>query len=312
MRRKAALYCENQGSEPTIHSFLDRIVIGRRQPGDPDQCHIVIPDRMVSARHCIVSQSSDGRFLLRDVSRNGVRVDGRRIAPNVETELAPGAVIQIAGRSFTFRVEEAPVERASTVREQDSTEAAAGESPVTLLVGDIRGYTTLSQQFGPADVAGSVRTVFERLAAFIGQMKGTVKEYQGDAIVAFWEGDLNPPFQFALDACNAALRLHEEVRAMAGNPGVWRIRDFPLQMDFALASGMVSITTVGGNLAVVGDPINYAFRLEKLATDQTGFILTCNTTQLLAKKGFRFRPLGVTQVKGRAKAEPIFSLQGAL
>ena len=312
MRRKAALYSEEGGPEPAVHPFLERIVIGRRQPDDPDQCHVVVANRMVSGRHCILGQSSDGKFLLRDVSRNGVRVDGRRIVPNVETEVAPGAVIQIADRSFTLRVEEEVVERPSPAHETEATEAATGETPVTMLVGDIRGYTTLNQQFSPTDVAASVKAVFERLAERIARMKGTVKEYQGDAIVCFWEGELEPPFQFALDACTAALRLAEEVRAMADDPAVWRIRAFPLRMDFALASGMVSITTVGGVLAVVGDPINYAFRLEKLATDETGAILACNTTQLLGKKRFQFRPLGATQVKGRAKAEPIFALSGEL
>ena len=307
MRRKARLCVPNQSGELEAHTFVDQIIVGRRAPRAKTDAHVILVDKKVSGRHCIIAQSDTGTFVIRDVSRNGVRVDGRRIIPNVELPIDAGAVITVGPFALTLQIDE-PVPEEQLESDDLMTEASVGETPIAVLVGDIRGYTTLSQQYPPTQVAETVRRVFERLASLISQHRGTVKEYQGDAVVAFWEGDMTPPFQFALDACRAALALNDVVPRMARDPALWAIEKFPLQMEFGLASGLVSISTVGGSLAIVGDAINYAFRLEKLANDHTGPIISCSTTHLLVQSQFDFQPLGPIQVKGRATPEPIFSL----
>jgi hypothetical protein len=63
---------------------------------------LLVSDPQVSRRHCIIERSSDGRLYVRDVSRNGTRVAGRRIVPNVETEICPGQTLSIGSHSFEF------------------------------------------------------------------------------------------------------------------------------------------------------------------------------------------------------------------
>src|SRR5512142_2406290 len=67
--------------------FSDQLEIGR-DDGRPDATGaLLIQDPAVSRRHCVLSRRPDGRCVIRDVSRNGTRVDGRRLVPNVEVEL---------------------------------------------------------------------------------------------------------------------------------------------------------------------------------------------------------------------------------
>jgi len=157
----------------------------------------------------------------------------------------------------------------------------------------------------------SVVRVFEVLDAAVTQLGGTIKEYPGDALFAFWEG--GPDGEQTAAACRAALHLNQLARVIAADPAVWEVVDFPLLMDWALATGPVLIQTFGGEhpqgLSLVGEPVVLAFRLEKLAGDETGSILTCGKTRTLAGSGFVFRDLGAIAPKGFQLAAHIYELQ---
>jgi class 3 adenylate cyclase len=293
--------------------FFDRLEIGRDDPLlEPGPAQLLIPDPTVSRRHCLLRRTLDGRCYLQDISRNGTRVDGRRVVPNVEVEIRSGQVIAV-GSAVRFVVE--GVTAASPRRPEIPTNATIGlpgACIATVLVGDIRDYTGLVLRSPSAELQQSVSRLFERLAGEVGELGGTVKEYQGDAILAFWEGDLCGTQ--ALAACRAALALDRLVRALAADPLVWRLRDFPLHVDWALATGPVMLDSFGGDhpagLSLIGEPVVLAFRLEKFATDETGPIVVCRATQAMAAGGFRFRNLGKMTAKGFSQPDDVFALDG--
>jgi class 3 adenylate cyclase len=96
------------------------------------------------------------------------------------------------------------------------------------------------------------------------------------------------------------------------DPSVWNVSDFPLQMDWALATGRVVISNVGADrptgMSMIGEPVVLAFRLEKLATDQTGPIVTCGATRELTAVEFDFRELGDVTAKGFDKPTSMYAL----
>jgi len=313
-RSARLLYNPGTPSEKT-YKFFERIEIGRRSLKDSSSLnHISLRDNSISARHCIVTQSPEGRFFIRDVSRNGTRVDGRRLVPNLEFELDRGQAIQVGSHTFLLFVDEDEESDSKEERltEVERTYLVTNETVVTVLVGDIRGYTSLTQQFSTSDVYQSVRRAFSELERIVFQRGGTLKEYQGDAIFAFWEARPEEPGQHAIMACTAALDLNRRVALLAQDFTIWRITDFPLYMDWALATGPVLISSFGGDhptgLSMVGDTVNLAFRLESMATDELGPILTCQETQALASGKFDFKYLGEVETKGRQGKEKIFSL----
>jgi class 3 adenylate cyclase len=159
-------------------------------------------------------------------------------------------------------------------------------------------------------VEQSVHRVFRVLEKEVETYGGTAKENQGDAVFAFWEQ--RPGFNFVAAACGAALGLNESVNKLAKDPSAWNVPGFPLQMDWALATGSVVISNVGADrptgMSMIGEPVVLAFRLEKLATDQTGPIVACGATRELASGKFDFGDLGDVTAKGFDKPTKIYAL----
>ncbi len=311
------------------YTFYERIEIGRYREGKEfPPGLLLLADPTVSSRHCSIGQSLDGRCFARDTSLNGTWVDGRRIVPNLEVEISPGQSIRL-GDGNEFVIAQESEADAATRQHAPRSATIVVSLPVmaSVLVGDIRNYTKLVQTAPSAGLQESIGRVFERLASEVERHRGTVKEYQGDAIVAFWEDSAGTPACPAPGgsvaqtppgagqaACAAALALDTLAAALAADGSVWAVPGFPLHMDWAVATGPVSIGRIGqggrGMLSMVGEPIVRAFRLEKLACQETGRILTCPRTQNAASGAFEFRDLGERQAAGFNRPERVFALAG--
>lgn len=291
--------------------FFDHVEIGRFHSSRlalPAQ--LLIDDPTISRRHCFITQTPEGRCWIRDVSRNGTRVDGRRLVPNIEHEIHTGQALEL-GDHLQFQLGGDDLGDAVSY-DEPSTVGAPGTTVATILVGDIRDYTVLVRRAPSGQLQSSVARLFESLTHEVTALGGTVKEYQGDALFAFWEKADNP--RQVISACRAALHLDKHVRRIAADPKSWNVPGFALGMDWALATGLVVIDSFGGDhptgLSMVGEPVVRAFRLEKFATDETGHILTCEATKMVAAPSFRFRDLGHMHAKGFDKPDRVFSLSG--
>ncbi len=299
-------------AEERRYAFGDRIEIGRFLP-DRERDHgvLLIDEPRVSREHCVIERSRDGRCRIRDTSRNGTWIDGRRLVPSVEMEIEIGQVIRIANLvDLTLQGTARP---AVPTGEWNPTVTGSGLSMVTVLVGDIRDYTVLVRSVASEVLQRSVSRVFRRLEEEVTRCGGTVKEYPGDAIVAFWEECASR--NHAASACRAALVLDRAVHRLAVDRDVWDVPGYELRMDWALATGCVNISSAGGDrpsgLTMVGEAAVLAFRIEKLADDTTGPILACGFTRAMVGTDFSFRDLGDVQAKGFDEPTPLFALLGA-
>jgi len=301
--------------EEAAFAFYDRLDIGRLKNGPINPGHLQVDDPTVSSRHCVITQESDGRCFVRDVSRNGTRLNGRRLSPNLKTEIRVGETVAV-GLNLVFRLEgDTPVisvEDAGEIEAAAGTLAVSSTTNVTVLVGDIRNYTVLAQRSDSSKVQESVSRVFARMEQRIEELGGTLKEFQGDAIFAFWEE--RPDGEHAVQACRAALEMDLFAKNLASDPAMWQVEDFPLELDWALATGTVAISSHGsGNalgLSMVGEPVVLAFRIEKFADDDTGTIVACPVTRELVGAEYQFRDLGTRLPKGFDEPQRIFALLG--
>jgi adenylate cyclase len=303
------LVAESAAGPEDVFLFFNRVEIGRfhekrRLPG-----MLLVNDQTVSSRHCVITQEPDGRCFVRDMSRNGTRVDGRRLTPNLQTEIDLGQVLSI-GRALKLRLDGMPPELITSEPLEHATQGIAERNIVTVLVGDIRNYTTLVRMADSARLQESVNRVFSRLEAEVQSLGGTLKEFQGDALFAFWEKGHDDGH--ATQACHAALHLEKMVRRLAADPSVWSLAGFPLQMDFALATGLVTISGYGNDgalsLSMVGESVVLAFRIEKFANKKTGPIIVCPITRKIADEAFKFKNLGKHRPKGFDEEQNLYSL----
>jgi adenylate cyclase len=85
------------GGDP-IPLLTKRIRIGRREG-----CDIVLNFANVSGHHALM-EVEEGYWFVRDLrSRNGVKVDGKRILVGLRRRLDPGAIVQIAKHQFEIQ-----------------------------------------------------------------------------------------------------------------------------------------------------------------------------------------------------------------
>jgi adenylate cyclase len=292
--------------------FYERIEIGRYHEGRSQVGVLQVKDPTVSSRHCVITQDPDGTCFVRDISRNGTRIDGRRLSPNSKTELGVGQVLSV-GRTLRLRLdgdESVSLRLAEATGSQ--TLGLLNTTVVTVLVGDIRNFTTIVRKAPPAVLQESVGRVFAALEKAVVAHGGTLKEFQGDALFAFWERGSTR--NHAAEACRAALDLHRLVRELARDTSVWAVEGFPLEMDWALTTGLVAISGYGGEnvlgLSMVGESVVLAFRLEKLADETTGPIVTCPDTRAMAEGSYEFEDLGSRTAAGFDAPQRIYALVG--
>ncbi len=294
------------------YQFHDRMEIGRYHEGRHPVGMLQVKDPTVSSRHCVITQDRDGTCFVRDTSRNGTRIDGRRLSPNSKTELKVGQVLSV-GQKLRLRLdgeETVAVDAAEISGTQ--TLGLANTTVVTVLVGDIRNFTTIVRTAPPSVLQESVARVFAALEKAVVAHGGTLKEFQGDALFAFWEQ--GSTMNHAAEACRAALDLHRLSDELARDPSVWAVEGFPLEMDWALTTGLVAISGYGGEnilaLSMVGESVVLAFRLEKLVDETTGPIIVCPDTRLMAAGAFEFTDLGSRRTAGFDAPQRIFALVG--
>jgi len=299
----------NGGSFP----FYRQVEIGRfTEARQGEGGVLLVRDAKVSRSHCILMRDADGRCFLRDTSRNGTWLDGRRLVPGIDVEVRSGQEIVLTDE-VALRFEGGPDrEERSDPESEYETVATTGLRGATVLVGDIRDYTVLVRTVDSARLQPSVSRVFSVLEREILSLGGTVKEYQGDAVVAFWEQV--PGENQAVAACHAALALDARARAVAEDRSVWDVPGSGLRMDWALATGFVVIKSVGGarpvGLSMIGEPVVLAFRIEKAASDATGPVVVCPTTARMAAQAFCFDDLGEFDLKGFDKPQRVYALRG--
>jgi class 3 adenylate cyclase len=231
----------------------------------------------------------------------------------VEVEILVGQSICV-GHQHEFLLSGEPV-KAATLHQTGTAIPTMQEVTsinVTVLVGDIRDYTVLVQRHDSIAIQQAIRRVFHKLESKVTELGGTVKEFRGDAIFAFWEEGLFD--NQAIEACRAALSLNQLTRDLATDRAVWHIPDAPLQMEWALATGPVTIDSIGGDrptgLSLIGAPVVLAFRIEKYANSETGPIVVCAATRDKASGAFEFKDLGDKHCKGFDDASRIYALTG--
>jgi adenylate cyclase len=137
---------------------------------------------------------------------------------------------------------------------------------VTVLMSDIRGYTTIAERADPTVLAQQLNRHRAEMNRAILGCGGTVMQYVGDAVMAVF-GAPEPCADHADRALAAAIAMHA---AQARVNGEWRADgDAPFGLGIGLSTGTVAAALLGSEerveYTVVGDAVNLGQRLQQLA-----------------------------------------------
>ncbi|MGF1934854.1 MAG: GAF domain-containing protein [Nostoc sp. ChiQUE02] len=183
---------------------------------------------------------------------------------------------------------------------------------VTILFSDIRGYTTLTENLGAAEVVLLLNQYFETMVEAVFNYEGTLDKFIGDALMAVFGAPLPLTENHAWRAVQSALDMRHRLEEFNQR------RIIQAQPQIHIGIGISSGDVVSGNIGsrkrmdytVIGDGVNLSSRLEAVTKDYGCDILLSEFTYQLCSDRIWVRQLDKIRVKGKHQAVNIYELIG--
>lgn len=176
------------------------------------------------------------------------------------------------------------------------------EREVTVVFGDIAGFTSISEKLGGVATVSTLNQYLGRLADILVEHDAYVNKFLGDGLMAFWSA-FAADEQQATKACRAALHCQSAIGQL--NAQAREDNRPELGLRIGIATGRVIVGDCGAppalnDYTVIGDPVNLASRLESANRYFGTRILIDNHTKSRLQDGPALRPIGRVAVVGRA------------
>ncbi len=243
---------------------------------------VVLPDKRVSRLHALIQlQNGNEHWLVDFGSTNGTSLNGRRVTQ--PTALRDGDRIEIADACLIFRCASQTEERSSAASADVTFEEVKSE-PCWLMVADIVSYTQLSQSLPPEKLPVLTGRWLSQCKQAVEDNGGSINKFLGDGFLAYWRDGEGVPGKVA-----GALAALGQLQAI-GEP----------RFRVVVHHGEVS---VGGGGALVeesllGQELNFAFRMEKLASALREPVLFSEAASRKLEVHVATAPVGQHELKG--------------
>ncbi|MFO8111666.1 MAG: adenylate/guanylate cyclase domain-containing protein [Desulfosalsimonadaceae bacterium] len=186
----------------------------------------------------------------------------------------------------------------------EGAEIGGRRENVTILMSDLRGFTSLSEDRDPEEIMGLLNRYIGRMSEIIVSYDGIIDEILGDALlVVFGISEKTKDHPQRAIAC--AIAMQNGLRRLNGENAV---QGFPeLEMGIGINTGTVIAGNIGSDIrikyGVVGVPVNTAARIE--SNTLGGQVLIGEPTYLAAKEHVHVKPPRTAMMKGM-KAPLVF------
>ncbi len=175
---------------------------------------------------------------------------------------------------------------------------------VTVLMSDIRSYSTIAEHADPSQLAGQLNTHRAAMNQAILGESGTVMQFVGDAVMAVFGAPFPQP-DHADRAVAAAQAMHERQQEINTRWGVGGLPPFGLGLGLSTGEAAAALLGSAEHLeyTLVGDTVNLSQRLQQLA-DPGETVMSEATFKALSAQ-VPAVALGAQLVKGREA--PVFA-----
>lgn len=202
-----------------------------------------------------------------------------------------------------------PTVMSSVLSNPDQLHLGGTKREVTVFFSDIKGFTTISEQFEPEVLIGIVNEYLTAMTDIVMANQGTLDKYVGDAIVAYFGAPIDQP-DHARRACETALQMREKLVELNAK---WLAEGKP-ELDFRIGinTGQVIIGNIGSekrfDYTMIGDEVNLGSRLEGANKQYGTNVMISESTYAAVESGFDVRELDVVRVKGKQMPVRVYEL----
>ena len=185
---------------------------------------------------------------------------------------------------------------------------------LTVFFSDLVGFTDLSEELEPEDLANVLHDYFTEMNAIARRHGGTVDDLVGDAILVFFGApERTDDCDQALRAVRMAMEMQE---AMGPLNDRWASAGIPeaLAVRMGVNTGVVTVGNFGSEertkYTALGKQVNIAARIQ--AQCQPGKVLISHPTWLLVHDEIECTPVGELTLKGLTKPMPAYEVANDL
>ena len=190
----------------------------------------------------------------------------------------------------------------------DESILATHRREITVLFGDLRGFTAFSETAEPEVVMGVLRDYHGALGELISRYSGTLEHFAGDGWMVYFN-DPVPVADHPIQAVRMAVAMRERVGDLARG---WRKLGFELDFGVGIAIGYATLGAIGfegrRDYGAIGSVTNLAARLSSEA--KAGQILVTQRVQALVEDVVQAEPVGEFALKGFVKPVTAYNVLG--
>ena len=189
----------------------------------------------------------------------------------------------------------------------EGSELEGAEREVTIVFADIRSFTRISEGLKAHDVVALLSEIFQLASDRLLAHRGTIDKFIGDSVMAYFGAPV-PNADHAVQAVSAAIDIERAVAERNQKLGASGHR---VEVGIGIHTGVVVVGTIGSDrrtdFTAVGDAVNVAHRLEKLA--RPAEILVSEAVQRRVRGAVTLRFEGERQLSGRVEPVHVYSVE---
>jgi adenylate cyclase len=186
------------------------------------------------------------------------------------------------------------------------------EKHVAILFSDIRGFTSFAEALPPYDVIHALNRYYKYMDFVIHRNGGEVNNYMGDGLLALFEG--STPQEITLNSIKAGLDMLKAVEQL--RPYFETHYAKYLDIGVGIHYGQVVIGALGTThtqrVAVIGDSVNFASRIESANKDAGTHFLISDDTYTHVKDRVEIGKTVRMSVKGKTGEHSLYEVRGLL
>lgn len=279
-------------------------LIGR----SPD-ASIRLLDGGVSRQHATIRRDGTMYWISDLGSANGSFVND--VAVTTARALRHGDRVQLGTSCFMFDNDEDGLSTGTTASSTQALHTIA--LPVktvkaTLLVGDLRNFTSISAQLSAEEVAAMLREWYSQCEEVLKSRGAIIDKFIGDGVFAYWHGDDHESRAKATEAA----KLLSGPEASESPKRKWLRDNMNLEVHchIGLHVGDVALGAMGrGMTTAVGEAVNVTFRIESLTRNlKVPVLASAAFMHGWAAGESLYQNAGIHPVKGQPDPVEVYSL----
>lgn len=274
---------------PTIRSALCAPLLGQQGT----VLGLLYLDKL-AADHTFTDEDLD--FLTAFAGMAAVAIENSQLLERVQRE---AVVLSNFQRYF------APDLARQIAAQTDEIRLGGSRRRVAVLFADIRGFTSLSEQMAPDEIAKILTEYFTEMVDIVFEHGGILDKFMGDALMALWGAPVAREDD-ADRAMRAAIAMQQAVQQL--NADWMRQGRRTISVGIGLAMGEVFAGNIGSDrrleYTVIGDAVNTAARL--CAEAGPGDILVGDGLYLALAQPPRVQALEPLPLKGKTQAVAVY------